>query len=114
MQATTPHHVVSISSHGDEYYESSAESAADMIANGCRFVRMEWPKYAWPGGYPIFYVTPDGGCLCPDCANDNLNLTFDGADDWRIVATDINYENTALYCDHCGGQIEPAYGEDEA
>jgi hypothetical protein len=24
--------------------------------------------YAWPGGYPVFYVTADAGILCPDCA----------------------------------------------
>lgn len=21
--------------------------------------------YAWPGGYPLFYVTSDGAALCP-------------------------------------------------
>ena len=27
------------------------------------------PAYAWPGGYPIYYVLADGETLCPACAN---------------------------------------------
>jgi hypothetical protein len=27
------------------------------------------PAYGWPGGYPIVYVTKDGGELCAACAN---------------------------------------------
>ena len=23
--------------------------------------------YAWPGGYPLYYVTTDGAALCADC-----------------------------------------------
>ena len=30
-----------------------------------------------------------------------------------IVAADINYEDSALYCDHCGDRIESAHAEDE-
>ena len=25
--------------------------------------------YAWPGGYPVIYITEDSGVLCPNCAN---------------------------------------------
>lgn len=72
--------------------------------------------YAWPGGYPIFYVTQDNCCLCPDCVNDNLELCLeqdiDERDDqWYIVAADINYEDDTLYCDNCNKQIESAYGD---
>ena len=24
-------------------------------------------KYAWPGGYPLFLITTDGGALCVEC-----------------------------------------------
>lgn len=24
------------------------------------------PAYAWPGGYPIFYIASDNGVLCPE------------------------------------------------
>jgi hypothetical protein len=27
------------------------------------------PAFAWPGGYPIFYLCADNGILCPQCAN---------------------------------------------
>ena len=69
---------------------------------GCTFSHMEWPAYAWPGGYPFYYVTRDGGCLCPSCANENMNLTLDkDYDQWCIVAQEINYEDNDLQCDNC-------------
>jgi hypothetical protein len=24
------------------------------------------PSHAWPGGYPLYYITKDGGVLSPD------------------------------------------------
>ena len=74
--------------------------------------------YAWPGGYPIYYLCADGGVLCPDCANgDNgseANGTIDPEcpddDQWRIVASDIHWEGDPIICDHCGADIESAYG----
>lgn len=77
-----------------------------------KLVRKEWPSYAWPGGYPLYYMTADGGCLCVECANQNTQ-TFDkhAEKDWQIVAMDVNYEDHDLYCDHCNEQIESAYGD---
>lgn len=75
----------------------------------------KFPAYAWPGGYPVCYVTADSGVLCPDCANDNLELTTakPNSDDydrqWAIVDYDVNYENCQLSCDHCNQYIDPAY-----
>lgn len=72
---------------------------------------LDW--YAWPGGYPLFYLTADNGALCPQCANENFNLCNDHNDSqWYIVAYDINYEDDSLFCDNCSKQIESAYGED--
>lgn len=74
------------------------------------------PAYAWPGGYPLFYVTNDSGVLCQDCANMALKegLINDEYDpQWYIISYDINYEDTSLYCDHCSKTIESAYGDDE-
>lgn len=31
------------------------------------------PSYAWPGGYPVFYLMDDCETLCPACANDPKN-----------------------------------------
>lgn len=105
-------HVVT-SEYGCKFYESTRESAEDMLAHGCVFDHLEWPIYAWPGGYPIYYTTRDGGCLCPDCANENLYLTLDGDDQWRIVGQDVNWEDIHLYCDNCNAVIAPAYGDDD-
>lgn len=33
--------------------------------------------------------------------------------EWTIVASEINYEDPTLYCDHCNARIESAYAEDE-
>lgn len=76
--------------------------------------------YAWPGGYPVFFVTADGGCLSFAAAKAERrqiiraighNERFCG---WRIVASDINWEDPDLICDHTGKRIESAYAEPEA
>ena len=71
-------------------------------------------KYAWPGGYPIFYLCADGGVLCADCVDENREL-IDGADEhdrqWLIVAQEINYEDNSLFCDNCSNRIESANGD---
>ena len=71
------------------------------------------PAYAWPGGYPLFYVCEDGGILCAgdECANGKEAKDADPDDgQWLIVASDIHWEGDPLTCDHCGGSIESAYG----
>lgn len=81
--------------------------------------------YAWPGGYPLFYLVADNGVLCPACANgENGSEAFTAEDvnsgraaedeQWRIVACDANWEDESLYCDHCNKRIESAYGESES
>ena len=73
-------------------------------------------KWAWPGGYPVFYVCRDSGVLCPDCAREaeKEGLTGDEYDpQWNIVAAEVNWEDPELFCDNCGGRIESAYAEDE-
>ena len=74
----------------------------------------EYDYFAWPGGYPLFYITKDCEVLCPKCANENKELTEDIDDpQWYITNVDINWEDTTLYCDHCSKHIESAYGDDE-
>ena len=74
--------------------------------------------YAWPGGYPLFLVTTDGGCLCPACIkkewrNIVSSALMDCRDGWLPAAADINYEDGALFCDHCSQRIPSAYAEPE-
>ena len=75
----------------------------------------KFPAYAWPGGYPMFYVTSDGAALCPKCINDSSNpIHFDGlSDGWKVEGYDVNWEDSQLFCDHCNKRIESAYAEDE-
>lgn len=105
MYNPTPQHV--FINDGIKFYEAkwSARNMADLA----KFSHLEWPAWAWPGGYPLFYTTKDGGCLCPTCANDNLELTVQDDPQWEIVGQEINYEDTELYCDNCGEHIEGAY-----
>jgi hypothetical protein len=59
-------------------------------------------SYAWPGGYPIFYLDTDNSVLCPDCANKS------DADDElpRFKPVAFGYIDTpdddAPTCDQCG------------
>ncbi len=74
-------------------------------------------KYAWPGGYPTFFLCDDGATLCHDCAKSERRnileaIANDIHDGWRIVGMDINYEDNEMHCDNCNKQIESAYGED--
>ena len=77
------------------------------------------PAYAWPGGYPLFYVCADNGVLCPSCANRENGSIADTdrkkQDDpqWLIVDSSVNWEDDSLFCDHCNARIESAYGEEE-
>lgn len=78
-----------------------------------RAIRREWESHAWPGGYPLFYYTKDGGVLSPRAANSELARTLDPNDDqFFIVACDINYEDPDLWCDHTNERIPSAYCED--
>lgn len=73
------------------------------------------PSYAWPGGYPLYYVTSDGGALCPDCVNREIEQIDQSTrgharDGWALEGFGIHYEGAPIVCDHCGKEIESAYG----
>ena len=74
----------------------------------------EFDYYVWPGGYPLFYITEDGGILCPKCCNENKELLNDESDrQWFVIAYDVNWGDGKLYCDHCYEKIESAYDEED-
>ena len=73
--------------------------------------------FAWPGGYPLFFITDDGAALSFEAVRENWRLVCDSVrhnsrDGWQVVAVEVNYEDPALYCEHTGKRIESAYAED--
>jgi len=99
---------------------------------GLRLESGEFQSYAWPGGYPIYYLDSCDNVLCPKCVNrqqkeyeldllsDVCNWCIDPSDDGTYfdardlpVAAYINYEDTSLYCNSCSKRIESAYAEEE-
>jgi hypothetical protein len=75
-----------------------------------------FPAWAWPGGYPLFYLMCDGEALCPCCVNKEiwqvLEATFsDARYGWTLVGVAVNWEDVSLYCSQCGSRITSAYGE---
>lgn len=67
-------------------------------------------KWAWPGGYPLYYFDGENSILCPDCAR--ISDTSDEIPQFRPVQADVNWEDPELFCDHCSNRIESAYAED--
>ena len=63
------------------------------------------PAWAWPGGYPLYYLSGEGNeILCPYCANSEADC---------ITAYGVNWEDPMLICEECNERIESAYAEDE-
>ena len=78
------------------------------------FKALETGPYAWPGGYPLFFVTSDGAALSFESAENNSGEIADSierglSDGWRVVGLDINYEDADLICDDTGKPIDCAY-----
>jgi hypothetical protein len=74
--------------------------------------------YAWPGGYPVYFITSDGASLCSACVTKERAQIFRSTherakDGWAIAGVDCNYEDDSLFCEHCSKRIESAYNEPE-
>lgn len=72
-----------------------------------------WPKYTDLGCYPLFYVCRDMGTLCADCMNGEDAKVGHEEAEWDVVDFDVNWEDPAMLCDHCGERIESAYAEED-
>jgi hypothetical protein len=68
------------------------------------------PAYAFPGGYPIIYVTTDGEILCTKCATEDLS---EGDGMLSVAGCDVFYEGQPEFCADCNVQIDSAYGDPE-
>lgn len=75
--------------------------------------------YAWPGGYPLFFITRDGAALCFACVRKEwrhivADMISNRDTGWKVEACDVNWEDPDCICDHCSQRIESAYAEKEA
>jgi hypothetical protein len=75
--------------------------------------------YAWPGGYPVYFVMSDGEALSFKAARENRRLILEAIRDqedrsgWRIVGAGINWDDNDLWCVDSNARILSAYGEEE-
>ena len=74
--------------------------------------------YAWPGGYPMYFVTADGEALSFEAVRKcwrevcRSHVTSFRDPCWSLVAFDVNWEDAELYCAHTHARIPSAYAED--
>lgn len=77
---------------------------------------------AWPGGYPRYLITADGQALSYAAARENfreivsafIEPDYSPSGDWRIIGSDINWEDADLVCVHTGEKIASAYADEES
>lgn len=75
--------------------------------------------YAWPGGYPLYFIAADGEALSFKAVQENLREVMRATcfrhydKGWRIVGVEINWEDEHLYCAHSNERIPSAYGEED-
>jgi hypothetical protein len=72
--------------------------------------------YAWPGGYPVYFIASDGEALSFKAVKENykevLRAVREQSDyGWRVIYMDVNWGEYDWYCAHSGERIESAYGE---
>lgn len=79
----------------------TANRLPERLSNG------QLPSFAWPGGYPLFYLDGENSILCAKCATASLDNEEERR---RPVACDAHYEGEPLQCDECYENIESAYG----
>lgn len=79
--------------------------------------------YAWPGGYPLYYLARSGWrddstaslefnpydraefVVCPGCA------AHAKAHEIILTGSDVHWEGPGLLCEECGAEILSAYGD---
>lgn len=90
--------------------------AFSRIENVAQFkATLRHGPHAWPGGYPCYFVTSDGEALSFEAAQAECKQIMyaiqNGLNDgWRVVAFEVNWEDTDLTCAHTNKPIESAYG----
>jgi len=88
---------------------SCIETTAQLLAT------LRRGPYAWPGSYPMFFLTGDGAALAFGTVRQELSQVVAAVrdqrnDGWCVCACEVNWEDSELTDDHTGLLIESAYG----
>lgn len=74
--------------------------------------------YAWPGGYPCYFIATDGEALSFEAVRKNVRLAMREVQhpahrqEWRVIGFEVNWEDANLFCAHTNARIESAYADD--
>jgi hypothetical protein len=68
----------------------------------------------WPGCYPLYFITSDGAALSFETVRREFRSVLSSvktacSDGWRVVACEVNYDESELRDDHTGELIGAAY-----
>lgn len=81
------------------------------------YLWLEHGPYAWPGGYPMYFIAEDGSTFNFSTVEENIESVQeafrDNWSDWKIIAAEINYEDPDLFDTETGDRIECAYCDDD-
>ena len=75
--------------------------------------------YAWPGGYPTYFINSDGAALSHEAVIEMWHDTVwahmynHRGSGFHIAGIEINWEDGDLTCEHTGKRIPSAYAEGE-
>jgi hypothetical protein len=78
---------------------------------------LENGRYAWPGGYPLYFIMGDGEAVAFSYIAENASearaaiANSEKRDEWFPVAVAVNWEDSDLICGATGARIESAYCE---
>ena len=89
---------------GNMAFWINATPAHDLNPNILQDENGSVTKFAWPGGYRVWYVTHDGGELCAECVSENLAQCCDHDDSgWFVEGYFSEADSDECGpCDHCG------------
>ncbi|NBT31940.1 MAG: hypothetical protein EBT13_08595 [Rhodobacteraceae bacterium] len=79
---------------------------------------LEQGAYAWPGGYPLYFLMSDGEAISFEAARQEAarirtEIESQTDEDWIPLACEVNWEDSQLFCAHTGTRIESAYAEED-
>ncbi len=69
--------------------------------------------YAWPGGYPLYFIADDGEPLSFAAVRENFHQVLDAMRHGNGAVV-VNWEGGELHCAHTGERIPSAYAEEVA